>query len=167
MHKSAFLLEGLTLENIKKAKELKINFDKTDGKNRLIDLIYKRTVRLKLIQPCFLVGHPVEISPLSKTDPKNPKKVLRFQVLAVQTELGNGWAELNDPDEQRRRFEEQMKLREQGDTEAQMMDEDYVEALEYGLPPTVGFGMSERLFAVLLDKSIRETVIFPPMKESK
>ena len=161
-------LNTATAEDLrKKAKELKINFDKTDGKNRLIDLIYKRTVRLKLIQPCFLVGHPVEISPLSKTDPKNPKKVLRFQVLAVQTELGNGWAELNDPAEQRRRFEEQMKLREQGDTEAQMMDEDYVEALEYGLPPTVGFGMSERLFAVLLDKSIRETVIFPPMKESK
>lgn len=161
-------LNKATAEDLRKiARELKIKFDKTDGKPRLIDVIYKRTVRPKLLQPGFLVGHPIDISPLAKTDPKNPKKVLRFQVVAVQSELGNGWAELNDPVDQRARFEEQMKMREAGDTEAQMMDEDFVEALEYGLPPAVGFGMSERLFAVLMDKSIRETVIFPPMKESK
>jgi lysyl-tRNA synthetase class 2 len=149
----------------KKARELGISFEKTDGKGRLIDTIYKKTVRVKLIQPCFLVGHPLEVSPLAKTDPNNPGRTLRFQPVAVGSELGNGFSELNDPIEQRRRFEEQMKLREAGDNEAQMIDEDFLEALEYGMPPACGFGMSERLFAILLDKSIRETVVFPPARE--
>ncbi|MBI4053739.1 MAG: lysine--tRNA ligase [Candidatus Doudnabacteria bacterium] len=156
----------LTVDDLKKhADRMSIVYDKTFGRGRLIDAIFKKTVREKLIQPCFLVGHPLEISPLSKSDLKNPRKVLRFQILAAGTELGNGWSELNDPLDQRKRFEEQMKLRAAGDREAQMLDEDFVEALEYGMPPAVGFGMSERLFAVLMDKSIRETVIFPPMKE--
>jgi lysyl-tRNA synthetase class 2 len=85
-------------------------------------------------------------------------------VLAAGSELGNGWAELNDGLEQRRRFEQQMKLREAGDNEAQMLDEDFVEAMEYGMPPAVGFGMSERVFSILMDRSIRETVIFPSMR---
>jgi lysyl-tRNA synthetase class 2 len=84
--------------------------------------------------------------------------------MAVGSELGNGWAELNDPAEQRRRFEEQMRLRAAGDAEAQRLDEDFVEALEYGMPPAAGFGLSERVFAVLLDKPIRETTLFPLMK---
>jgi len=90
---------------------------------------------------------------------------LRLQVIACASELGNGFSELNDPIDQRSRFEEQMKLREAGDKEAQMLDEDYVEALEYGMPPAFGFGFSERLFAFLMNKSVRETVLFPPMKE--
>lgn len=149
----------------KKAKELGVTIEESLGKGRLIDAIYKKTVRPKLIQPCFLVGHPTEISPLAKVDPKNQKKVLRFQVLAAKSELGNGWSEVNDPQYQRMRFEEQMKLREAGDKEAQMLDKDFVEALEYGMPPAVGFGVSERLFSIIMDKSMRETVIFPPMKE--
>lgn len=149
----------------KKATELGVETDRKLGMARLIDAIYKKAVRPKLIQPMFLVGHPLAISPLAKLDPKNPKKVLRFQVLAAGTELGNGWSELNDPLDQRTRFEQQMKLRQAGDKEAQMMDEDYVEAMEYGMPPAVGFGMSERFFAVLMDKSMRETVIFPPMRK--
>src|SRR6185503_6678920 len=116
-------------------------------------------------QPSFLVGHPIDISPLSKSDPANSRKVLRFQVVAAASELGNGWAELNDGIDQRKRFEEQAKLREAGDTEAQMLDEDFVQAMEYGMPPAVGFGMSERVFSVFMNKSIRETVIFPPMRE--
>jgi lysyl-tRNA synthetase class 2 len=118
-----------------------------------------------LIQPCFLIGHPIEVSPLAKKDPKDPRKVLRMQVLVAGSELGNGFSELNDPLDQRARFEEQSKLRAAGDTEAQMLDEDFVEALEYGMPPAFGFGFSERLFAFLMNKSVRETVIFPPMKE--
>ncbi|HEY4475647.1 MAG TPA: amino acid--tRNA ligase-related protein, partial [Candidatus Paceibacterota bacterium] len=149
----------------KKADELGIKCEKSWGKGRMIDAIYKKTVRQKLIQPCFLVGHPVEVSPLAKCDPENPRKVLRLQVLAAQSELGNGWAELNDPVDQRKRFEEQMKLRAAGDKEAQMLDEDFVEALEYGMPPAFGFGLSERLFAVLMNKPIREIVLFPPMRE--
>jgi lysyl-tRNA synthetase class 2 len=87
-----------------------------------------------------------------------------MQPIAGRSELGNGFAELNDPIDQRVRFEAQMKLRAAGDAEAQMLDEDFLQALEYGMPPAFGFGMSERLFAVLMDKSVRETVIFPPMK---
>ena len=147
-----------------KAEELGIKYEKSYGKGRLIDTLYKKTVRQKLIQPCFLVGHPLEVSPLAKVDPANPKKVLRAQLVAVKSELTNSFAELNDPVDQRKRFEEQMKLREAGDAEAQMLDEDFIEALEYGMPPAFGFGMSERLFAILMDRSVRETVIFPPMK---
>ena len=149
----------------KKADELGIKYDKNYGKGRMIDTIYKKTVQPKLIQPCFLVGHPIEVSPLAKKDSKDPRKVLRMQVLVGGGELGNGFAELNDPIDQRSRFEEQMKLRAAGDPEAQMLDEDFVEALEYGMPPAFGFGFSERLFALLMNKSVRETVIFPPMKE--
>jgi lysyl-tRNA synthetase class 2 len=130
----------------------------------MVDLIYKKTVRQKLIQPCLLVGHPLSISPLAKIDPGNPKKVLRMQVVAGRSELGNGFSELNDPKDQQIRFAEQMKLREAGDQEAQMLDEDFIEALSYGMPPAFGFGMSERFFSFLVDRSVRETVIFPPMR---
>ncbi len=147
-----------------KAHELGIIIESSAGEGRLIDTIYKKTVRKKLIQPCFLVGHPIEVSPLAKRDPNNPHRTLRFQPIACMSELGNGFAELNDPIDQRARFEEQMKLREAGDAEAQMIDEDFLEALEYGMPPACGFGMSERFFAILMNRSIRETVIFPPMR---
>ena len=155
----------VSVEDLKKrADELEIEYEEDYGKGRMIDTIFKKTARVKLIQPCFLVGHPIEVSPLSKTNPNDSKKVLRFQVVAGGMELGNGFSELNDPIEQRRRFEEQMRLRKAGDKEAQMMDKDFVEALEYGMPPAVGFGMSERLFAMLMNKSVRETVIFPPVR---
>jgi lysyl-tRNA synthetase class 2 len=159
-------LNTVTSEELhNKAHELKIKVEKGIGRGRLIDAIYKKAVRPKLINPCFLVGHPLETSPLAKKDPSNPKKILRFQPIAGGTELGNGFSELNDPIDQNQRFEEQMKMKAQGDKEAQMMDKDYVEALEYGMPPAVGFGMSERVFSVLMNRSIRETIIFPPMKE--
>jgi lysyl-tRNA synthetase class 2 len=148
----------------KKADELGIKYEKNYSRGRMIDTLYKKTVRPKLVQPCFLTGHPLEVSPLAKTDPENPKKVLRFQIVAGGSELCNAFGELNDPIDQKQRFEAQMQAREAGDTEAQMMDEDFVEALEYGLPPAFGFGMSERFFAFLLNKSVRETVIFPAMK---
>ncbi len=149
----------------KKAGELGVKYEKNYGKGRMIDTIFKKTVRQKLIQPCFVIGHPIEVSPLAKKDPDNPKKVRRVQIVAGGSELCNAFAELNDPMDQRARFLEQMKMREAGDEEAQMMDEDFVEALECGLPPAFGFGMSERLFAFLMNKSVRETVLFPPMKE--
>jgi lysyl-tRNA synthetase class 2 len=134
------------------------------GKGRLIDLIFKKAVRPKLVEPCFLVDPPVETVPLAKRSRKNPKIAERFQIIACGTELGTGYSELNDPTDQRARFEEQMKLRQAGDKEAQRLDEDYLEAMEYGMPPAAGFGISERLFAVLLDKPVRETVIFPLMR---
>lgn len=156
---------NLSVETLKaKADELGIKYEAGYSKGRMIDTIYKKTVRQKLIQPCFLVGHPLEISPLAKTDPASPMKVLRFQIVAGRSELCNAFGELNDPIDQKNRFEQQMKMREAGDTEAQMIDEDFVEALEIGMPPAFGFGMSERVFAFMMNKSIRETVIFPAMK---
>ncbi len=152
---------------LQKIRDLKIetNLNLNNlGVGRLIDMIYKKTVRPKLIQPCFLVNPPVELEPLAKRLEKEPRLAQRFQIMAAGTELGKGFSELNDPADQRKRFEEQMKLREMGDTEAQMLDEDFLESLEYGMPPAAGFGMSERLFAVLMDKPIRETVFFPLMR---
>lgn len=159
------LNEDWTVEALKKkADELGIKYEAGYSKGRMIDTLYKRTVRQKLIQPCFLVGHPLEVSPLAKSDPENPKKVLRVQVVAGKSELCNAFSELNDPIDQKERFEEQMAAREGGDKEAQMMDEDFVEALEIGMPPAFGFGFSERFFSFLMNRSIRETVIFPAMK---
>lgn len=151
----------------KKIKELKLEVDKNLGEGRLIDIIYKKTVRPKLVQPCFLVNTPLIISPLSKASAANPKVAERFQIVACGTELGNGFSELNDPQDQRARFEEQMKLRGAGDKEAMALDEDFLKALEYGMPPTAGFGMSERVFAILMDKPVRETVFFPLMRPKK
>lgn len=150
-----------------KANELGIKYEKKLGKGRLIDVIYKKTIRQNIIQPSFLVGHPIEVSPLAKRDPENPKKALRFQVVAGRSELCSAYSELNDPVDQKNRFLEQMKAKEAGDKEAMVMDEDFVEALEYGMPPAFGFGLTERLFAFIMNKSVRETVIFPAMKSKE
>jgi len=159
------LSDDLSIEDLKeKADELGIKYEKGYSLGRMIDTLYKKTVRQKLIQPCFLTGHPLAVSPLAKQDPANPKKVLRFQIVAGGSELCNAFAELNDPIDQKNRFLQQMKMREAGDKEAQMIDEDFLEALEYGMPPAFGFGLSERLFAFILNKSIRETVIFQPVR---
>ncbi len=156
----------ISIETLRaKADELGIKYEKGYSLGKMIDTIYKRTIRIRLIQPCFLVGHPLAVSPLAKADPKNPKKVLRVQVVAGRGELCNAFSELNDPIDQRNRFMEQMAAREAGDAEAQMMDEDFVEALEYGMPPAFGFGMSERFFAFIMNKSIRETTVFPSIRK--
>ncbi|MEK7089276.1 MAG: lysine--tRNA ligase [Patescibacteria group bacterium] len=161
-------LTDATVDDLKKkAKELGIKLEPKLGRGRLIDLIYKKTVRPLLLQPCFLVNPPADIEPLAKRLVNDTHRVARFQIIAGGTELGKGFSELNDPIDQRERFEEQMQLRETGDQEAQMIDEDFVEALEYGMPPAAGFGMSERLFAVLMDKPVRETVIFPLMRKEE
>lgn len=159
-------LTSATVDDLKKkAKELGIKLEPNLGRGRLIDLVYKKTVRPQLLQPCFLVNPPADIEPLAKRLVDDSHRVARFQIIVAGTELGKGFSELNDPIDQRERFEDQMKLREAGDSEAQMIDEDFVEALEYGMPPAAGFGMSERLFAVLMDKPVRETVIFPIMRK--
>ncbi len=150
------------------AKKHRVDFDPSAAKGRLMDLIFKKVIRPMpevSMQPAFLTHQPVEIEPLAKRDPEQPGVVQRMQVLAAGTELGKGFGELNDPVDQRARFEEQMLLREAGDREAQRLDEEYLEAMEYGMPPAAGFGVSERLFAVLCDKSVRETQIFPLMRE--
>jgi len=142
----------------------KVRYEESMGAGRLIDLFWKKLVRPKVQGPLFLINHPVEVSPLAKRDPKNPERVQRTQIIVAGSELGNGFSELNDPADQRARFEEQAKLRAAGDSEAMMLDEDFITALEYGMPPAAGFGFSERLFSFIMDKPIRETVLFPPMK---
>lgn len=134
------------------------------NRGRLIDLLFKKFCRPTFIQPAFLIDPPVDIEPLAKRSPDSPNKVERFQIMACQTELGKGFSEANDPIDQRQRFEEQMRLRAAGDAEAQRLDEDFLAALEYGMPPAAGFGVSERLFAVLMDRPVRETVFFPLMR---
>ena len=161
---------GLDLKNAtekelwNKAVKEKLKPVKAMGRGRLIDLLFKKA-RLKMIHPCLLVDPPVEVEPLAKRISGEPDKVARFQIIACGTELGKGFSEANDPLDQRERFKEQMKLRQKGDKEAQRLDEDFLEALEYGMPPAAGFGMSERFFAVLMDKPVRETVFFPLMRQ--
>jgi lysyl-tRNA synthetase class 2 len=154
-------------ELFEKAQSLGLAPEHNLQKGRLIDLIYKKTVRPTLVQPCFLINTPIIISPLAKASAENSEIAERFQIVACGTELGNGFSELNDPQEQRRRLEDQMKLKEKGDKEAMELDEDFLRALEYGMPPTAGFGMSERVFAILMDKPVRETVFFPLMRPKK
>lgn len=152
-------------EEIKeKLNELKIDYDKK-GFNitRAIDNLWKYC-RKNLSGPGFLVNPPISISPLAKRQDDNPNLAQRFQVILAGSEMGNGYSELNNPIDQNNRFKEQQSLREKGDLEAQRHDKDFVEALEYGMPPTCGFGFSERLFSYLMNKSARECQIFPLMR---
>jgi lysyl-tRNA synthetase class 2 len=153
------------IEEVKnKLKELDIKYDKKGfNLTRGIDNLWKHC-RKKIAGPGFLINVPVSMEPLAKRSKKNPEVVERYQILIAGSEVGKGFSELNDPVDQMERFEAQQKLREQGDEEAQMKDDEFVEALKYGMPPTTGFGISERLFAFLEGKPIRECVIFPLMK---
>lgn len=161
-------LETVSDEQLKAyADSQHIKYESFAQRGRLIDLIFKKIrATIPTDKPVFLVNQPIELEPLAKRDPNNPKVVQRMQIIAYGTELGKGFGELNDPVDQRQRFQQQMELRAAGDSEAQQLDEDYMEAMEHGMPPAAGFGTSERLFAVLADRSIRETVIFPPMKDA-
>ena len=150
----------------KKLNELKIEYEKNIDKWHLVDVLWKYC-RKTISGPGFLVNQPIEITPLAKRNQKDPRKVEQFQVIIAGTEIGNGYSELNDPLDQEKRFLEQRKLKEAGDIEAHDYDESFVEALKHGMPPACGFGVSERLFAYLVDKPIRECVIFPIMKPEK
>lgn len=152
--------DGAMLKVVR-AKGLKLAGD--INRARLIDNLWK-LVRKEIAGPAFLINEPKFMSPLAKSKPENPELTERFHVIIAGSELGNGYSELNNPIDQRERFGEQQKAREEGDEEAQMMDEDFVEMLEYGMPPTCGWGHSERLFWFLEDISGREGVLFPPMR---
>jgi len=146
----------------KRLKELGVEYE-ANNKARLIDSLWKYC-RKKISGPAILINEPKITSPLSKSSSHNPNVTERFHFIIAGSEVGQGYSELNDPVDQKARFQEQEKMREAGDFEAQMMDDDFVEALEYGMPPTAGHGFSERLFSLLVDKPIRETQIFPLMK---
>jgi lysyl-tRNA synthetase class 2 len=153
----------------KKAQELGIEVLPSDDRGRIMDEIFKKVVRLKLIQPTFVINHPIEISPLAKKISDNPKYVERFQLIVGGLELINAFSELNDPIDQQQRFEMQQKMREKGDLEAMPIDEDFIEALEYGMPPTAGLGMGiDRLTSLLTNShNIKEVILFPTLKPEK
>jgi len=131
--------------------------------SRIVDLLWKK-IRKSLAGPGFLINVPVYMEPLAKKSTKDPRVVERFQVMIAGSEIGKGFSELNDPVDQAERFKRQQQLREAGDDEAQMADAEFVEALEYGMPPAFGFGVSERLFSFLEGVSVREGQIFPLMR---
>lgn len=149
-----------------KLNELKLEFDSKLEKPRLIDILWK-ACRKNIQGPAFVINPPVEISPLAKKNEKDPRVVDRYWIIIAGSELGNGYSELNDPLDQEERFRKQAEMREKGDIEAQMHDKEFVEALKYGMPPTTGFGISERFFAFLMNKPIRECVLFPLLRPKK
>jgi lysyl-tRNA synthetase class 2 len=133
------------------------------NKARAIDLLWKQ-VRKTITGPAFLIGVPIFLEPLAKRSPENENVVERFQVIIAGSEMGKGFSELNDPIDQRSRFEAQQAMRDAGDDEAQRLDEGYIRAMEYGMPPAFGFGVSERLFSFLEDKPISEGQLFPLLR---
>ncbi len=149
-----------------KAEELAIKIDKTVSKAGLADEIFKKTIRPKLIQPTFVTEYPVELLPLAKRLEGKPEFVGAFQFFAGGLELIKAFSELNDPIDQLQRFEDQEKMRAKGDEEAQRLDKDFIEALEYGMPPAAGWGIGLDRFIMLLtdSHSIREVILFPFMK---
>lgn len=148
------------------AKRFGIEVNPHDSKAKIADEIYKKICRPHLVQPTFVTNHPLEISPLAKKRKENPDEVRRFQLVVGGWELTNAFAELNDPLDQRERFAEQERERQGGEDEAMRMDEDYVEAMEYGMPPAAGLGIGiDRAVMLFTDtKNIREVVLFPTLR---
>jgi len=148
------------------AAQRKVTITKTGKLGKVITKLFDVLVQPHLIQPTFITGYPAEVSPLSRRSDQSPDLTERFELFIGGREIANGFSELNDPADQRDRFLQQVKEREAGDAEAHWMDDDYLEALEYGMPPTAGEGIGiDRLAMLLTDApSIREVILFPHMK---
>ena len=163
-----FMAMGTDEEAVAAAKSIGVELPETADKtwgNALYE-VFDQRVEEKLIQPTFITMHPVDVSPLAKRSPKDPRLTERFELFICRSEMGNAFSELNDPIDQRQRFQKQVEMRARGDDEAGMMDEDYITALEYGLPPTGGMGIGIDRCVMLLtnNDSIREVLLFPTMK---
>ena len=150
-------------------KELKMEVDETMGKGKLIDEIFGEFCEGNYIQPTFITDYPVEMSPLTKRHRSNPDLTERFELMVNGKELCNAYSELNDPIDQADRFKEQLRLSEKGDDEAMFIDQDFIRALEYGMPPTSGMGIGmDRLVMLMTGKTtIQEVLLFPQMRPEK
>lgn len=158
-------LDEIHIEVLKKEAK-KLGIEPKGGKSEIADEIYKKYCQPKIWQPTFVIHHPLGFAPLAKSLDENPLKLARFQVVAGGLEIINAFSELNDPIEQKKRFQEQEKIFKEGFDEAQRMDEDFLQALEYGMPPAAGFGMGiDRLVALLSNShTVREIILFPAMR---
>ena len=151
------------------AKSLGIEVDESMGKGKLIDEIFGEKCEGRYIQPTFIIDYPIEMSPLTKRHRNNPELTERFELMVNGKELANAYSELNDPIDQYERFVEQMKLGEKGDDEAMIIDQDFIRALEYGMPPTSGMGIGmDRLVMLMTGQTtIQEVLFFPQMRPEK
>lgn len=150
-------------------KKLEIEIDDTMGKGKLIDEIFGDKCEGNYIQPTFVIDYPIEMSPLTKRHRNNPELTERFELMVNGKELANAYSELNDPIDQRERFQEQLRLSEKGDDEAMFIDQDFLRALEYGMPPTAGIGIGMDRLAMLMtgQTTIQEVLLFPQMRPEK
>tara|TARA_B100001758_G_C18396502_1_gene606274 strand:- start:879 stop:2381 length:1503 start_codon:yes stop_codon:yes gene_type:complete len=157
------------IEIIKTAKKLGVEVDKSMGKGKLIDEIFSEKCESQLIQPTFITDYPVEMSPLAKKHRENEGLAERFEGFCNQKEICNAFSELNDPIDQRARFQQQLELSKRGDEEAMVLDEDFLKAIEYGMPPTAGLGIGiDRLSMIMTNSnSIQDVLFFPQMKAEK
>jgi lysyl-tRNA synthetase class 2 len=162
-----FKANHYTLEEAKAlAKDHNVPVEPHFTVGHIINAFFEEFCESSLIQPTFLMGHPIEISPLTKKDPEDPRFVQRFELFIGGHEFSNAYTELNDPIDQRERFEEQMKEKELGNDEANGMDVDFLESLEYGMPPAGGIGIGVDRLVIFLTESttIRDVILFPQMK---
>ncbi len=167
---TGFDLKGMTEAEIREVcKKLHIEVDDSMGKGKLIDEIFSEACERHIIQPTFIMDHPVEMSPLTKRHRSKPGLVERFELFINGKEICNAYSELNDPIEQRERFEEQARLLERGDDEAMFIDHDFLRALEFGMPPTAGIGIGIDRLAMLMtnQSSIQEVLFFPQMRPER
>jgi lysyl-tRNA synthetase class 2 len=151
------------------AKGLDLEVEDDLGAGKLYDKIFSETVEPTLVQPTFVMDYPIELSPLAKKHREKEGLVERFEVIVAGREICNAFSELNDPDDQRARFEEQARLRAEGDEEATPIDEDYLRAMEYGMPPAAGLGVGiDRLTMIMTGQaSIRDVILFPLLRPER
>jgi len=169
-HFTGISIDNMDEEHLRNtARDLGISIDETMGKGKLIDEIFGATCEPNLIQPTFITDYPLEMSPLAKKHRSKEGLVERFEVICNGKEICNSFSELNDPIDQRKRFEEQLELGKRGDSEAMVLDEDFLRALEYGMPPTAGLGIGiDRLTMIMTNSSsIQDVIFFPQMKPEK
>jgi len=167
-HFTGVNIEGMDEASIAaEARRLGVHVDATMGYSKLVDEIFGMHCEPKLIQPTFITDYPVEMSPLAKNHRNHPGLVERFEAICIGKEICNAFSELNDPIDQRKRFQDQLELGKRGDEEAMMLDEDFLRALEYGMPPTSGVGIGiDRLTMIMTGaKSIQEVIFFPQMRQ--